>query len=488
MRCLVALLCLQIAVVVTAAGEDSAADGVLVLTATNFDEEIAKAKLTLVEFYAPWCGHCKQLAPEYAAADKKLKSQGITDSVVAKVDCTIERELCSKYDVKGFPTLKLFRNDNSEPASYDGGRKADAIVSYIKKQSQPAVTVLSSAEAIAGFAKGEAIKIIAYLTEEDSQTFRKVATKLSNEFSFGLVSDATLGALGRVRMARNFAEEAETTSFSDEISLVKWISKESFPIIGEIGPENYAKYKERGLPFVWFFIDLESAAQAAIISDVATPVAALYTEAFSFVKLDGVKWVEHGKSMGCSGETPCIIIDDAAHHKRYLFGDAPVTSSALSAWIDNFLAGSLSPHLKSEEIPATNNGPVTVVVGKTFESIVLDPTKNVFVEFYAPWCGHCKSLAPKYEELGKLFAKDQSVVIAKVDATLNDTPAEVQGFPTLKFYPAGDSESKKAPLDYSGDRTVEAMAKFIRANVKAPVAASAAAGTAAAQKAAHEEL
>jgi len=55
--------------------------------------------------------------------------------------------------------------------------------------------------------------------------------------------------------------------------------------------------------------------------------------------------------------------------------------------------------LKSEEIPAHNDEPVKVLVGKNFEEIVYDETKDVLVEFYAPWCGHCKSLAPKYDEL-----------------------------------------------------------------------------------------
>jgi len=57
--------------------------------------------------------------------------------------------------------------------------------------------------------------------------------------------------------------------------------------------------------------------------------------------------------------------------------------------------------LKSEEVPETNDEPVKVLVGKNFEAIALDETKDVLVEFYAPWCGHCKTLAPKYDELAK---------------------------------------------------------------------------------------
>lgn len=71
------------------------------------------------------------------------------------------------------------------------------------------------------------------------------------------------------------------------------------------------------------------------------------------------------------------------------------------------------------------------------------------------------SLAPKYEELGTLYSSIPKVVIAKVDATANDVPEEIQGFPTIKLFPAG---RKSSPVDYSGARTVDDLAKFIEEN------------------------
>lgn len=74
-----------------------------------------------------------------------------------------------------------------------------------------------------------------------------------------------------------------------------------------------------------------------------------------------------------------------------------------------------------------------------------------------------RSLAPKYEELGALYNSHKSkIVVAKVDATANDVPDEIQGFPTIKLYPAGSK--KKTAIDYNGSRTVEDLANFIRDN------------------------
>ena len=96
----------------------------------------------------------------------------------------------------------------------------------------------------------------------------------------------------------------------------------------------------------------------------------------------------------------------------------------------------------------------------------MDETKDVLIEFYAPWCGHCKNLAPTWDELGKkVKAASKNIVIAKMDATENDfpvgTPFKVQGFPTIKFYPAAD---KLNPQDYEGGRDLQDFLRFLKEN------------------------
>jgi len=104
--------------------------------------------------------------------------------------------------------------------------------------------------------------------------------------------------------------------------------------------------------------------------------------------------------------------------------------------------------------------PVTVLTAANFDSIALDENKNVLVEFYAPWCGHCKRLAPTYDELALAFSSEKDVVIAKVDASAEEslgTKYGIKGYPTLKWFGKGTTE----PEDYDGGRSLEEFVSWI---------------------------
>ncbi|KAI4833851.1 disulfide-isomerase, partial [Aureobasidium sp. EXF-8845] len=158
-------------------------------------------------------------------------------------------------------------------------------------------------------------------------------------------------------------------------------------------------------------------------------------------------------------------------NSKFPFEGTDLSVKKIGKFLDDFVAGKIDPSIKSDPIPKKNDGPVTIIVAKNYDEIVMNADKDVLVEFYAPWCGHCKSLAPKYEELGELFkAHSNKVTIAKVDATTNDVPDEIQGFPTIKLFPA---HGKGEPIEYSGARTVEDLAAFITENGSHKIAADA---------------
>lgn len=63
--------------------------------------------------------------------------------------------------------------------------------------------------------------------------------------------------------------------------------------------------------------------------------------------------------------------------------------------------GKIEPYLKSEAVPEDNSAPVKIAVGKNFDEVITNNGKDTLIEFYAPWCGHCKKLAPIWDELGE---------------------------------------------------------------------------------------
>lgn len=127
----------------------SAKDGtVLELDESNLDSAISKFDYVLVDFYAPWCGHCKRLAPELDAAAPILA--GLKEPIViAKVNADKYSRLAVKHDIDGFPTLKIFMH--GVPMEYNGPRKADLLVRFLKKFVAPDVSILDSDSAVGEF-------------------------------------------------------------------------------------------------------------------------------------------------------------------------------------------------------------------------------------------------------------------------------------------------------------------------------------------------
>jgi len=102
------------------------------LTPENFDSVVDGSKAAFVEFFAPWCGHCKSLAPEYEIVGEAFEKEPV---VIAKVDADQHKSLGGRFEVHGFPTLKYFPKGSTTPEAYEGGRTADDIVKWINNKA-----------------------------------------------------------------------------------------------------------------------------------------------------------------------------------------------------------------------------------------------------------------------------------------------------------------------------------------------------------------
>lgn len=105
-----------------------------------------------------------------------------------------------------------------------------------------------------------------------------------------------------------------------------------------------------------------------------------------------------------------------------------------------------SDGIEYERPAEESDGNVVVLNNYNFDEVVNDPSKNVFVKFYAPWCGHCQNMAPAWREFADKMLNDRDdVVVAKIDWTQHQIPGiEIKGFPSLKYY----SKDNKNGIDY----------------------------------------
>jgi len=163
------------------------ASDVIELNAENFDSIVPEKDLILVEFYAPWCGHCKHLAPEYEVAATDLAKEGIP---IAKIDADAEenREVASRYGIRGYPTLKVFRK--GEYTDYQGERTAKGISAFMKKQALPALSLLTTVDEVKTFSTKDRVVLIGFFDDkesEDAKNFNAIAEKYRNNFLFGAV-------------------------------------------------------------------------------------------------------------------------------------------------------------------------------------------------------------------------------------------------------------------------------------------------------------
>jgi len=448
---------------------------VLVLTKDNFDSTVNTEDLMLVEFYAPWCGHCKHLAPEYAKAATELLKE--TPPIkLAKVDATIETELGSRFSISGYPTLKVFRNGKA--SEFDGPREANGIVKKMRSMSGPSAPLITSNAALDKFAAHlTEVGVVAFVKDGSAEatTFKSLADANREEFRFAIVTDAAItkhaGAeVGSIVVFRpaSFETRKESTSAAKQSvnDLKQFVLKNAVPLAGVYDSDNAKTYAQLALPrlVVWSAVDrIKAPKQVDYYINRLRKVAKDFVGKLLFVLAD--KSSREYTEMNFPATATFGLGVIGADGSKY---KAPTsdkfTVEGVQAFANEFISGKAQKYVKSEAEPTSQTDNVVTVVGTSFERIVHDTSKDVFIEFYAPWCGHCKSLAPKYEELATKLKGYESLAIAKIDATANDYPQatyEVGGFPTIYL----QKNDGSAPVKYDGAREVKDMTAWLKKNV-----------------------
>jgi protein disulfide-isomerase A1 len=443
-------------------------EDVLVLTGDNLEAALAAHPQMLVEFYAPWCGHCKALAPEYAKAAGMLKAEGSAIRL-GKVDATeeVNKALAEKHGVRGFPTIK-FLNDGKE-MEFSAGRKAEDIVNWLKKKTGPPAIELT-ADVIKTISEENDVVVCGFFADMESagaKAFLELAAE-TDDLPFGLSSDATLAKameveLGNVLLLKKFDEGRNVlTEVTDKDAIKAFVQANQLPIVIEFTQDNAQKIfggdiKTHSL----LFVSKTAENQAALLADYKVAALALKGQVlFIYIDIDDEDNQRILEFFGMKIEDcPTFrVISMGDDMVKYRPESSDLSTAAVQKFVEDVVAGKVKPHLMSEELPEDwDKEAVKVLVGKNFHEVAMSTEKNVLVEFYAPWCGHCKQLAPIWDELGEKFKDNADIVIAKMDSTANELDdVKVQSFPTIKYFPKDN-----VVIDYNGERNLDGFVKFL---------------------------
>jgi protein disulfide-isomerase A1 len=445
-------------------------EGVLVLGDDNFDDAVAQHEFLLVEFYAPWCGHCKNLAPEYASAAATLANE---PAKLAKVDATVAKDTGARFDIKGFPTLIFFKNGNK--MEYGGGRTASDIVTWVKKQSGPPAKTLANADDVLALQESGDAVVVGYFADVASDSAKAFLALASADelLEYGISSaDAVKDHLSlsadTVVVLKPFddkrADFAVGSSF-DSKAASEFISGESSPLVQTFSQTAAKKIFSSPIQKHALFFTEKKEAHHASLLETFTGVAKTFKGSILAVNVPHTE-NKVAEYFGITKFPAFVFVDmsSGSSMKKFPYDGSFDDADAINAHIKAVLSGDLKASLKSEDVsPEDTAGDVKVLKGKSFNDIVMNNDKDVLVEFYAPWCGHCKKLAPTWDELGAKFAAIDSVVIAKMDSTANEVEVEgldVKGFPTLYFFPGQD----KKPVKYEAGRELEDFVEFLKDN------------------------
>eukprot|EP00826_Nyctotherus_ovalis_P008133 TRINITY_DN1209_c0_g1_i10.p1 TRINITY_DN1209_c0_g1~~TRINITY_DN1209_c0_g1_i10.p1 ORF type:complete len:507 (+),score=189.63 TRINITY_DN1209_c0_g1_i10:48-1523(+) len=447
------------------------ADEVLILKDDNFETTVNGDKPVLVKFYAPWCGHCKSLAPEYSKLAETVKKENLP-FIIAELDATENSQSASKYGIRGYPTIKFFMN--GLVLDYNKERKQEAMIEFMKKKSEPSSKELKDAKDVKEILDDKDKRCILVSDKpEDLAKFMNTG-RIVEEFKFYHTSEKVGKEIfpevdkPSVVLLKNFGDKKVIyTGPFEHTDLQAFLKKNQFDIVTPLDDESgkvvFNNEEKLGVILI--------VAAEKVSEDLMKMFRELAEKRKSdkYMFMTCTKDNDWGKRYFSffgveESDAPLIeIVENKGRTNRYRH-EGKLNVDDISKFIDDFEAKKIEKFIKSEPVPGAgeNPGPVYKVVAKTFNDLVINNDDDVFVKFYAPWCGHCKSLAPIFVELGEALKGYKKVRLVEIDATKNDIEGvKVNSYPTLYLYQAG---KKKSPKKFEGNRTLEEMKKYLEEN------------------------
>ena len=441
---------------------------VAILTDKNFDAFVQQYEWVFVKFFAPWCGHCKQMAPGYSelALEQKFAENGIP---IAEVDATVQKELASRFNLSGYPTLKMFRR--GFPLEYNGGREKKEIHEYITKKMGTKVNEIKTLEEFREINSAHLAGLYFCQTQdkETIEAFERFMLQF-DDIPFAITHNPEIQKqIGATKKAafyviRNFddgSKLSERDQAYTDVELSSEFKKHRYGFVMEQNKDTSKRISDEKKTTIYVFTNDKHDELAEAVRKVAPH----HQEDFFFVisdmeDSDNQKLSEHF-GITTNGHIRAMSFKGGKSQKYKILDQ---TAEGIEQWLDDYKNLKARQYFKTEPIPEINYGPVKKLVGANFSQEVMKSDKHVLVKLYAPWCGHCKKLEPIFEELARGLEVYDDLMLGKMDAVANEHPkAQVQGgYPTLLFYPKG---RKQNPIKHEGENTISKLLVFLNRNI-----------------------
>jgi protein disulfide-isomerase A1 len=401
---------------------------------------------------APWCGHCKQMAPEYAKAAQQLEASGSPVKLI-KVDATEQPKL-AEDEIGGYPTLKWFRSGVA--TDYQGGRTAADIVAWVKKKSGPAATTVADVAAAKKLQAENDVVVLGVFESDDSAEAKAFVEAAGlSELIFAISTNAEVATAFNIKapavaVLKNF-DEGQSNFEGDfaAAEIAKFAVGNSLPLVTEFSDEAAPKIFGGNVKKHLILFAKKDAADFQELKGQMAQAAKELRGEILFIYIDA-NVQDHQRILEFFGigdqDLPTVrLINLEADVAKFKPPTAEITGESLTRFAKDVLSGKVKQHLASQETPADWDAlPVKVLTGNNFNEVAKNSAKHVLVEFCecsmrilsphfflshrpnsdgldggetnadAPWCGHCKQLAPTWDKLGELYEGHDNIVIAKV--------------------------------------------------------------------------
>lgn len=358
---------------------------VLHLTDGTFNSVLENEPSLLIMFYAPWCGHCKRAKPHFVTAADKLAASG-SGGKLAAVDCTKQLELSKRFGIKGFPTIKYFKDGEF---AFDAGDARDeaSILKFLANPQEPPPPPPPEVP------WSEEVSDVVHLTEEDFKSFLKKKKHVLVMFYAPWCGHCKRAKPEYGAAAADFAEDPKVEFAAVDCTTDKSVCS-AFDVSGFPSIKYFHYYNKEQKPYEGGRTHKDF---VTFMSDPLSPFA----------------------------------------------GQPPPPPSAEEQWT-GLDGGLFLKHLNGDEFDQ-----------------YLKYKDTVLIMFYAPWCGHCKAMKPDYALAAKeLTEGGVDHVLATVDATLEPELGRrfsVSGYPTIKLFSRGEEVET-----YRGGRTRADIVRYVR--------------------------